>query len=286
MKYVVHGATGAQGGPLYDLLTKAGHTVVAIVRDPSAHPGLNAAKADIGSSELLAQAYQGADGVFIHLPIASEADRVKFCDSIALAIAKALPKRVVISTSGFVVDDPNSSLTVPPESAIRSLISRIEQAGVSVAVIAPRLYLENLLMPLVSQPMKGEGVLRYPLPADYQVSWCSHLDIADVAVRLFKDTAVTGVVGVGAMPGLNGNDLATSFAEYLGQPVRYEGVEPKQFGALLEPFIGIHGAAEVVGVYEAQARSVHNTILNETSAQTLLGLTPRSVKQWLQDLNV
>lgn len=285
MRYVVHGATGAQGGPLFDLLTKAGHTAVAIVRDPSAHPGMNAVKADIGSGEMLAQAYEGADGVFIHLPIASDADRVKFCDSIASAIGKARPKRVVISTSGFVVDDPNSSLTVPPQSAIRSLISRIEQTGVSVAVIAPRLYLENLLMPLVSGPMKEGGVLRYPLPANYQVSWSSHLDIADVALRLLKDTSVTGVVGVGSVPGLDGNDLAKSFAEYLGRSVRYESVEPKQFGAQLEPFIGSHGAAEVIGVYEAQAKSAHNTILSDTSAQTLLGLTPRSVKQWLQDLN-
>lgn len=284
MTYVIHGATGAQGGPLLARLTEAGKRAIAAVRNTGAAKGAPAIAVDNASVDSLAAAYQGAAGVFIHLPVVAEADRLQYARNMAQAIARAKPQRVVISTSGWVVDEPASPLQSPPGSAISTLIREIQQTGVSLAVVAPRLFFENLLLPVVIGPVKAEGVLRYPLRADYAVSWISHLDVAEVAERLLLDASVTGVVGVGQSPGVTGTDLAQGFAHYLGRPVSFGSLEPEAFGEMITPLFGAGAAAGVVAGYQAHAEASANAIAQETSAQRLLGLTPRTLQQWLAEI--
>lgn len=285
MTFVIHGATGAQGAPILARLTRSGKRAVAAVRNTSAVKDLPSIAVDNASADSLAEAYRGAEGVFVHLPVVAEADRLQYARNIAQAVARAKPRRVVISTSGWVVDEPTSPLQNPPESAISTLIREIQQAGVSFAVIAPRLFFENLLNPVVLGPVKSDGILRYPLRADYPVSWSSHLDVAEVAERLLVDASVTGVVGVGQSPGITGVDLAEGFARYLGRSVSFSSLEPQAFGEMIAPLFGAAAAAGVVAGYQAQAQASANAIAQETSAQRLLELTPRTLQQWLAEIS-
>lgn len=285
MTYVIHGATGAQGGPLLARLAQSGKRAVAAVRNPSAIKDTPAVAVDNASVDSLTQAYQGADGVFVHLPVVAEADRLVYARNIAQAIARARPARVVVSTSGWVVDEPDSPLQNPPDSAIATLIRDLQQAGVSLAVVAPRLFFENLLNPVVLGPVKSDGTLRYPLRADYPVSWCSHLDVAEAVEHLLLDASVTGVVGVGASPGITGTELAAGFARYLNRPVSFSSLAPEAFGEMIAPLFGAGAAAGVVAGYQAQALASANAIAHATSAQQLLGLAPRTLPQWLAEIS-
>jgi uncharacterized protein YbjT (DUF2867 family) len=284
MTYVIHGATGAQGGPLLARLALSGKRSVAAVRNPSAIAHTPSIAVDNASVDSLTQAYQGAEGVFVHLPVVAEADRLAYARNIAQAVRRAKPARVVLSTSGWVVDEPGSRLQNPPDSAIATLIREIQQTGVSLAVVAPRLFFENLLNPVVLGPVKSEGILRYPLRADYPVSWCSHLDVAEAAERLLLDTSITGVVGVGASPGITGTELAAGFGHYLNRPVSFHSVTPEAFGDMIAPLFGAGAAAGVVAGYQAQAMASANAIAAATSAQQLLGLAPRTLPQWLAEI--
>lgn len=285
MTYVIHGATGAQGAPLLGRLTRSGKRAIAAVRNTSAVKDQPSIAVDNASVDSLTEAYRDVDGVFIHLPVVAEADRLQYARNIAQAIARAKPQRVVISTSGWVVDEPNSPLQNPPESAIATLIREVQQTGVSLAVVAPRLFFENLLNPVVLGPVKSEGILRYPLRANYPVSWSSHLDVAEVAERLLIDTSVTGVVSVGQAPGVTGTDLAAGFANYLGRSVSFESLSPEAFGEMIAPLFGAGAAAGVVAGYQAQAQASANAIAQATSAQHVLGLTPRTLQQWLAEIS-
>lgn len=285
MTFVIHGATGAQGAPILARLTRSGKRAVAAVRNTSAVKDLPSVAVDNASVDSLAEAYRGAEGVFVHLPVVAEADRLQYARNIAQAVARAKPRRVVISTSGWVVDEPTSPLQNPPESAISTLIREIQQAGVSFAVIAPRLFFENLLNSVVLGPVKSDGILRYPLRADYPVSWSSHLDVAEVAERLLVDATVTGVVGVGQSPGITGVDIAEGFARYLGRSVSFSSLEPQAFGEMIAPLFGAAAAAGVVAGYQAQAQASANAIAQETSAQRVLGLTPRTLQHWLAEIS-
>ncbi len=286
MSFLIHGATGAQGGPLFERLLTSGKDAKGAVRNlpDKAHTAF--VQIDNSSVDSLVHAYRGMEGVFVHLPVTAEHERAVYAHNIARAVAITRPPRVVISTSGWVVDEPNSPLQNPEDSAIVSLIRAITETGVSVAVVAPRLFFENLLNPLVLGAVKAEGILRYPLRAEYQVSWSSHLDVADVAATLLSHPEITGIVGVGQYPGITGANLAEGFAQSLSRPVSFESVTPKAFGEMIAPMFGEGPAAGVVAGYQAQALAECNVINEQTSAQKRLGMQPRSFQQWLTDVSV
>ena len=287
MADIVHGATGAQGSPILSALTSAGRTAIAAVRHPEAVPdGIVARQVDLASADSLASAYKGADGVFVHLPMGAPEAAAAQARAVVEAVAQARPGRVVISTSGQIVDQPGSPLQAPADSPIMTLIDGVTGSGVPTAVVAPRLYLENLLLPVVLAPASQEGVLRYPLPASFPVSWSSHLDVAEVVARLLTDAyPTTGTVGVGHLPGLTGPDLAAALSSRLGREVRFEGITPEAFGDLITPLFG-PAAAPVVELYRALNAQDGSTIAEGSSAQELLGLRPRPIEQWLKDLAV
>ncbi len=284
MTYIIHGATGAQGAPLLNVLLQAGKHAVAAVRNADGATGPSV-QIDNGSVQSLIDAYRGAHGVFVHLPQAPEDLRVAYATNIVQAIDAARPARVLISTSGSIVDNPGNPLQAAPDSAIALLIDGVQRSGVSSAVIAPRLYLENLLLPMVIGGVHGDGVLGYPVREDFPVSWSSHLDIADVAAQLFDRPAITGVVGVGQLPGLLGADLAAAMTTHFKRDVQFQRVQPEAFGKQLQPLLG-PAAMAVAGFYQALWQTPANTIHFATSAQQLLGSTPRSVEQWLKDLAI
>ena len=170
MTYIIHGATGAQGAPLLKRLNQAGKRAVAAVRHTNNLADVPTVQIDNASVDSLVKAYRGAEGVFVHLPQTLESERVTFARNIAAAIGSARPGRVVISTSGAIVDEPHSPLQATSDSAIGILIDCVQKTGVSTAIVAPRLYLENLLLPMVFGPVQSEGILRYPVRADFPVS--------------------------------------------------------------------------------------------------------------------
>lgn len=282
MTYIIHGATGAQGAPVLARLLASGHTATAAVRTPEGLPdGAGTVSVDLEDLASLTAAYEGAEGVFVHLPLGSHERTVAYANTIVTAVNAAKPGRVVISTSGQIVDDPASPLAAAPHSAIRTLIDGIQNSDISTAVVAPRLYLENLLLPVVAGPAQEEGVLRYPLPATYPVSWSSHADVADVAVRLLADTDITGTVSVGHLPALTGDDLARAFAAHLGRDVTYTAITPEQFGVQITPLFGERSTGPIVALYQALNAHDGNTINAERSAQRLLGLAPHPAAERL-----
>ncbi|MFK4789627.1 SDR family oxidoreductase [Microbacterium sp. ZW T5_56] len=282
MTYIVHGATGAQGAPVLSRLLDSGLPVTAAVRTPAGVPdGVRTVRVDLGDAVSLAAAYHDAEGVFVHLPLGSPDQIDRYADAIVTAMKIATPRRVVISTSGQIVDDPASPLAADATSPIRKLVDGVRSSGTSLAVVAPRLYLENLLLPVVAGPAQEAGVLRYPLPSNYPVSWSSHADVAEVAVRLLTDTAITGVVSVGHLPALTGDDLASAFATLVGRDVVYEAIDPEHFGTLILPLFGAESTGPVVGLYQALNMLSGHVISADRSAQQLLGVAPAAVAERL-----
>lgn len=127
-------------------------------------------------------------------------------------------------------------------------------------------------------------MLGYPLPADFPVSWASHMDIADAAVALFERPDVSGVVSVGQYPAITGPELAEAFGTRLGRSMVYQAISPEDFRTSLTPLLGDGPAADVARNYRAMRTLPHRSITPERSAQKLLGVTPRTTSQWLADI--
>lgn len=222
-----------------------------------------------------------AHGV-VHLPVAPEEDRLAFARNIVAAVREARPARVVFSTSGGLVStDGGSDRGDSADDAVSVLAAGLADSGVSHAVIEPRFYLENLLLPNVIAGVREEGVLRYSLPSGFRASWASHLDIADAAAVLFERPDVTGVVSVGQYPAISGEDLAEAFSTRLGRTVTYEATAPHAFFAPLAPMLGEETAAAIADMYQALSTQPDHSITAERSAQKLLSVTPRTAGEWL-----
>jgi uncharacterized protein YbjT (DUF2867 family) len=281
MTYVIHGATGAQGAPVVAALATEGKAVTALTRnaDTVVDGARRVVAAGYGSTAELTEAYRGADGVFVHLPVVSEEDRQTYARNIAAAVRAARPARVVFSTSGAPIDPGTGG-------AAAALVSGLADIGVSHAVIAPTFYLENLLMPYVLDAVRERGVLPYPIRADFPASWASHLDIADAVVALFDRPDITGVVSVGQYPAITGPDLAEAFGAHFGKDVVFEQITPERFRSSVAPLIGEGPAADVAGAYAAMSTLPDRSITPENSAQKLLGITPRSTGRWLTDIGL
>jgi uncharacterized protein YbjT (DUF2867 family) len=276
MTYVIHGATGAQGAPVVAALAAAGKPVTALTRNPDvAVAGARVVAAGYSSTEALTEAYRGADGVFVHLPITSEGQRQTYARNIVAAVREARPARVVFSTSGMPTGTGGTA---------DLMASGLADSGVPHAVIVPTLYLENLLMPYVIDTVREQGVLPYPIRADLPISWASHLDIADAVVALFDRHDVTGVVSVGQYPAITGADLAQAFGAHFGKNVVFEPITPEQMRTSIAPVIGEGPAADVAGMYAAMSTLADRSITPENSAQKLLDITPRTTGQWLADI--
>ncbi|BAJ33073.1 MULTISPECIES: NmrA family NAD(P)-binding protein [Kitasatospora] len=277
MSYVIHGATGAQGAPVAAALAAAGTPVTALTRNADAVvAGARVRAVDLGATEALTDAYRGAAGVFVHLPIGAPEDRLRHARSVVAALEAARPGRVVFSTSG-------GGPVAAADPAVAAVIDGLGRSGLSHAVVAPRLFLENLLLPPVVTGAREQGVLRYPLPAGHPVSWSSHLDVADAVAALFDRPDVTGLVEVGLHPALTGPELAEAFTAHLGHAVRYEALAPAAFGGLIAPLLGPGAAAGIAGLYDFLGTLPDNAITPDRSASTVLGLPSRTVLQWLAD---
>jgi hypothetical protein len=211
--------------------------------------------------------------------VGAEEDRLAFANNILAAVRAARPGRVVFSTSGFPIDRAIGGATA-------TLAAGLADSGVSHAVIAPELYLENLLMPYVVDSVRERGVLPYPIRADFPVSWASHLDIADVAVALFERPDVTGVIGVGQYPAITGPDLAEAFAARFGRDVVFGPISPDEFRTSVPPLIGEGPAAGIAEAYRAMSAMPGRSIAPENSAQKLLDVTPRTTTQWLENMGL
>ncbi|MGQ4386536.1 NmrA family NAD(P)-binding protein [Streptomyces sp. SAS_270] len=283
MTYMIHGATGAQGAPVVAALAAAGKPVTALTRNAdTVVDGARVLAVDYSSTADLTRAYRGAEGVFVHLPVAPEEDRLAFAHNTVAAIREARPARVVFSTSGGLVSTDRDSA----ESAVSVLAAGLADSGVSHAVIEPRFYLENLLLPNVIAGVREEDVLRYSLPSGFRASWASHLDIADAATVLLERTDITGVVSVGQYPAISGEDLAEAYSTRLGRTVTYEATDPHAFFAPLAPMMGEQATAAIADMYRAVSTQPDHSITAERSAQKLLGVTPRTPSQWLAGVDL
>ncbi|WP_416970822.1 SDR family oxidoreductase [Streptomyces sp. 4F14] len=280
MTYVIHGATGAQGSPVAAALVAAGKSVIALTRNAdTVVDGARTVAVDASSLDALTAVYREAEGVFVHLPMASEENRQTYARTIVAAVRAARPARVVFSTSG-------APLIPGSTDAVATLAGGLADSGVAHAVITPTLFLENLLMPYVIDTVREQGVLPYPIRADFPVSWASHLDIADAAVALLDHPDLTGTVSVGQYPAVTGPDLAEAFGAHFGKTVAFKPISPEEMGASVAPVIGDGPAADVTNLYKAMSALPHRSITPENSAQKLLGITPRTTKQWLTDIGL
>ncbi len=230
--YAVTGITGQVGGVTGRALLNRGLAVRAVVRDaakgaPWKKCGCEVALADMNDAPALTAAFTGASGVFVLIPSNFDPEpgfpEVRAISAaLASAISAAKPPKVVfLSTIGAQATQPN----------LLNQLGLVEQALVALAMpvcfLRAAWFMENSAWDVEPARDKGE-ISSFLQPLDKPVPMVATADIGRVAAELLQETW-TGrrIIELEGPTRVTPNQIAATFAEMFGRPVRAEAV-PRQ----------------------------------------------------------
>jgi uncharacterized protein YbjT (DUF2867 family) len=235
----ITGVTGNVGGEVTRNLLAAKQRVRAVVRDVRkceywAERGCEVVGADINDAAALTAAFRGTEGVFVMVPSSFDPSP-DFREARAIgvtlrtALQAARPGKVVyLSTIGAQATQSNL-LTQHTliEEALRGL-------PLPITFLRPGWFMENSLWDVA--PARNSGVIpSFLQPLDKPVPMVATADIGRVASELLLE-AWEGyrVVELEGPSRVTPNEIANTFADLLGHPVRMEAVPREKWESLFK----------------------------------------------------
>ncbi len=237
--FAITGITGNVGGEVAHALLEAKQPVRAVVRDFSkgaawAKRGCDLAHADIADTSALAAAFKGVEGVFVMVPPNFDPapgfpEAQATADTLRTALEQARPDRVVyLSTIGAQAIQTNllTQHTII-EQALRKL-------PVPITFLRPAWFMENSIWDVA--PARDKGVIpSFLQPLDKPVPMVATCDIGRVAAELLQETwKGQRVVELEGAKRVTPNEIAATFANLLGRPVRIEAVPRETWESLFK----------------------------------------------------
>lgn len=193
MHVAVFGASGRTGRPLVEQALRAGHTVSALVRDPSklglSHENLRIVRGDISDPERISEVIQGQDAVLIALGPGPQSPPEMLTQGIRQIVAAMQQKGVrrVVAMSGAGIDVPGDRKRLS-DKLISRLVRLLNRRDVLAKEEQYHLFRESdLEWTLVRPPRLAEG----PRTGTYHVDahrlegrpMLNRADVADFMVR-------------------------------------------------------------------------------------------------------
>jgi NAD(P)H dehydrogenase (quinone) len=224
--FAVTGITGNVGGHVARNLLAAGQPVRAVVReirkgDVWSERGCEVVKADIHDVASLASAFQEAEGVFVLVPPSFDpAPGFPEARSIAATLKSALewarPGRVVyLSTIGA---QANQSNLLTQHSIIEKMLAEL---SMPITFLRPGWFMENFRWDVAAA--RESVIPSFLQPLDRPVPMVATADVGCVAAELVQGTwNGRKVVELEGPRRVTPNEIAATFAELLGRPVRMD----------------------------------------------------------------
>jgi uncharacterized protein YbjT (DUF2867 family) len=230
--YAITGITGKVGGEVARTLLQAGCALRAVVRDARkgavwADLGCDVAVSDMSDVAALTAAFSGVRGVFVLLPPAFDPlpgfpQARATIAALRQALENAHPARVVcISTIGAQAKREN----------LLTQLSIMEQAfgdlPMPITFLRPAWFMENCSLDVAAARDKSV-ISSFLQPLDKPVPMVATADVGRVAAELLQENwAGRRVVELEGPARVSPNEIAATFAQILGHPVRAEAV-PRQ----------------------------------------------------------
>ena len=226
--YAITGITGKVGGEVARTLSKAGCAVRAVVRDPRkgdswADSGCDVAVADMTDAAALTAAFSGARGVFVLLPPVYDPspDFTETRATVAAlrqALEDARPAKVVcISTIGAQAKRENML------TQLGMMEQSLGDLPIPITFLRPAWFMENCSWDLTAARDKGV-ISSFLQPLDKPVQMVATADVGRVAAELLQENWAGRRVVELEGPWVSPNEIAATFAEIMGHPVRAEAV--------------------------------------------------------------
>jgi uncharacterized protein YbjT (DUF2867 family) len=194
----VMGASGHTGRRIAELLLDSGEKVRVLGRSKSkledlAKRGAEVQTGDVADARFLANAFQGAEGIFTLIPPdPSAADYRALQDAMGESVVKALREssvRRVVFLSSIGADLPVGTGPIAGLHAQEKRLARLE--GVNVLNLRPGYFFENFeeTLPLI----KHQGINGGAIAPDVPVPMIATRDIAAAAAKALRERRFQGV---------------------------------------------------------------------------------------------
>jgi NAD(P)H dehydrogenase (quinone) len=237
--YAIMGITGQVGGVVGRVLLAANQQVRAVVRDAAkgrawADRGCEVAQATIEDPSSLAAAFRGAEGVFVLVPssfdpAAGFPEARTIGVTLRAALQSASPARVVyLSTIGAQATQSN---LLTQHTIIEEALGALPMP---ITFLRPGWFMENCSWDVASATNDGV-ILSFLQPIDKPVPMVATADIGRVAAELLQETwKGHRVVELEGPHRVTPNEIAATFADLLGHPVRTEPVPRETWESLFK----------------------------------------------------
>lgn len=283
-KVLVYGATGAQGSPVVEQLLDAGRSVRVLTRDAGlaqhwASRGAEIAVGDLAQPETLKAANDGVDRVVLQLPLQYDFALHEAYGRNAVDAARAAGvELLVFNTSAHVIPDTDVHIY----GVRQEVVDYLQASGVPSIVLRPTFYMEILLGPWIRPGIVDNGVVAFPLPADFPMSWVSASEMAAYSVAALDRPDLAGsTFDIGGPEALSGDEIARHFSELLQTSVSYVPIPPDDYEQALAPIFGPTVAFEVASQVRYIIGSGDGSVdMKETSAE--FSVEPVTLHQWLR----
>jgi NAD(P)H dehydrogenase (quinone) len=237
--FAITGITGKVGGEVARNLLGDNWPVRAVVRDlrkgePWAKLGCDLVPADINDAGALTSAFKGAESVFVLVPSNFDPspdfhEARATAATLKSAIEAARPGRVVyLSTIGAQATRSN---LLTQHTIIEQVLGEL---SMPITFLRPGWFMENCSWDVASAT--NDGVISSFLqPLDKPVPMVATADIGRVAAELLQETwKGHRVVELEGPHRVTPNEIATTFADLLGRPVRMEPVPRETWESLFK----------------------------------------------------
>ena len=227
----------------------------------------------------MAAANKGVDQVVLQLPLQYDFALHETYGRNAVDAAQAAEVGLVVfNTSAHVFQGTD----VHAYQGRQEVVDHLRDSGVPNVVLRPTFYMEILLGPWIRPGIVEQGVVAFPLPADFPMSWVSAGELAAYGVAALDRPHLAGATfDIGGPQPLTGNDIARSFSEVLGKTVSYVSIDPDDYERALAPVFGSTVAFEVA----SQVRYVIDRgdgSVDMTDAATQLGVRLTPLDVWIR----
>jgi uncharacterized protein YbjT (DUF2867 family) len=194
--------------------------------------GCDLARADIGDAAALAAAFRGVEGVFVLVPPNFDPEpgfpeARATAGALRSALEQARPGRVVyLSTIGAQAMQPN---LLTQHTIIEGVLG---ESPIPITFLRPGWFMENSSWDVALA--REQGVIpSFLQPLDKPVPMAATADIGRVAAELLQETwKGHRVVELEGPQRVTPNEIAATFADLLGIPVRMEAVPRDTWEAL------------------------------------------------------
>jgi uncharacterized protein YbjT (DUF2867 family) len=281
---LVYGATGTQGSAVAKQLAGAGRRLRVLARDerkaePWRQLGAEIALGDLSDPASLRAAHRGVDTVLLHLPLQFNFDLYETYGRHAVDAAREAGVRLlVLNTSSFV----GAGTAVGVHRARRAVVDYLRASGVPSVVLRPTFYTDSFIGPLMKPGIVREGVVAFPLRADFRASWISADEAARFSVAALDRPDLAGSqVDIGGPEALNGTDIAERFSAAFGRPVAYRAVSPDEHERTLASLFGTVVACEITAEIRWVA-SRPDAAVDMAATARQFGVEQVPLRQWIE----